>query len=141
MNFCEKVDKNYDEYSFGKYVRMRRKQLGFSCRQFAKMMEMSAVYLSDIERGNRKAPFLKIRNGKDYMANFIKCLQISEEDIVSFYEMAAASRGLSLDIQEYLKSNKYAQIAVRLAKEVDLSDEEWESFISHMVKIKMSDKN
>lgn len=133
MKVSNEQVKDYDEYSFGHYIRNRREELGFSCRAFANIMQISAVYLSDIERGHRKAP-LKSRNGKDYMKNFVKHLQISEDDIVFFYEMAAATRGITPpDIQEYLKANRHAQTALRLAKEINSSDEEWQGFISYML--------
>ena len=135
MKLTTEEVKDYDEYSFGKYIRQRREELGFSCRAFATMMEISAVYLSDIENGHRKAP-LKVRNGKDYMKDFVKYLQINENEIELFYEMAAVTRGVASDIQEYLKNNKHAKIALRLAKEVNLSDEEWQCFISYILETK-----
>ena len=80
MKLTKEQVRDYDEYSFGKYIRRRREELGFSCRAFAIMMQISAVYLSDIENGHRKAP-LKVRNGKDYMKDFVKHLQIDEKEI------------------------------------------------------------
>lgn len=135
MKLTKEQVKDYDEYSFGKYIRRRREALGFSCRAFAIMMQISAVYLSDIENGHRKAP-LKVRNGKDYMKDFVKHLRIDEKEIEFFYEMAAATRGVTSDVQEYLKNNRHAQIALRLAKEVNLSDEEWQCFISNILEAK-----
>lgn len=127
--------KKYDEYSFGKYIRQRREELGFSVRAFASIMQMSAVYLSYIENGKRKAPLIE-KNGKNHMQDFVKHLQIDEKEILFFYEMAAATRGITSDVLEYLKDNIYAQLAVRLAKEVNLSDEEWKCFISNILEVK-----
>lgn len=135
MKLTKEQIKNYDSHSFGNYIRNRREELGFSCRAFAIKMDMSAVYLSDIENGNRPAP-LKVRNGKDYINDFIKHLIIPEEEIEFFYEMAAATRGISSDLQQYIKNNRHAQIALRLACEVNLSDEEWQAFISNILEAK-----
>ena len=135
MKLTKEQVRDYDEYSFGKYIRRRREELGFSCRAFAIMMQISAVYLSDIENGHRKAP-LKVRNGKDHMRDFVKHLQINEKEIKFFYEMAAATRGVTSDVQEYLKNNRHAQIALRLAKEFNLSDEKWQCFISKIFESK-----
>ena len=135
MKLTKEQVKDYDEYSFGKYIRRRREALGFSCRAFAIKMQISAVYLCDIENGHRKAP-LKVRNGKDHMKDFVKHLRIDEKEIEFFYEMAAATRGVTSDVQEYLKNNRHALIALRLAKEVNLSDEEWQCFISNILEAK-----
>ena len=129
----------YDEYAFGKYVRKRRKELGLSYRRLAELLDISVIYLICIELGIRKAP-LSAKNGRDYMKDFILCLRIREEsDIVTFYEMAAATRctNISADILTYLETNKKAQIALRLAKQTNLSDEEWQPFISHLLKNKI----
>ena len=136
----------YDEYAFGKYIRKRRKELGLSCRRLAEMLGMSVVYLSCIELGTRKAPF-STKNGKDYMEDLVLHLRIKKEDISTFYEMAAATRctkytkstNISTDILTYLEANKSAQVALRLAKEVNLSDEEWKIIISHIVESKIND--
>lgn len=134
MNSNENL-KDYNEYTFGKYIRSRREQLGLSCRKLAQKLEMTAVYLSDIESGKRKAP-LKVRNGKNYMSNFIQHLQISEEEIPSFYAMAVSTREGNPEIAGYLKHNKYALAALHLAKEIHLSDVAWQGFISLLLEIK-----
>lgn len=130
----------YDQYAFGKYVRKRRKELGLSCRRLAEILGMSVVYLSCIELGTRKAPF-STKNGKDYMEELVLHLRIKKEDVTTFYEMAAATRctNISTDILTYLEANKSAQVALRLAKEVNLSDDEWKIFVSHIVESKIND--
>ena len=99
-----KQQKNYDDNAFGKYVRMRREKLGLSCRQLAKKLGMTPSYLSDIENGIRKAPTRSLK-GRDYMAGFIKYLQIRECDVVFFYELALASRDFDPCIRNYIKFN------------------------------------
>lgn len=138
--------KNYNEYSFGKYIHDRRRELGLTIRELAKKMEISVAYLCDIENGHRKAPITS-EKGKSYMVNFIKYLKINESEVAIFYEMALATRYLSYkipifpndycaDITDYLKCNKQAQAALRLAMEINLSDEEWQTFITHLLKLK-----
>lgn len=121
--------KDYNQYTFGMCIRKCREECGFSLRELAKMMGISPAYLSDIEKGNRRAP-IKKHNGKDYMKDFIKYLQINEDEIISFYDMAAATRGDFSDIREYLASNRYARVALQLASKNNISDEEWKKFIS-----------
>ena len=134
MEKIKELVKKYDENSFGRYIRKRREELGFSCRAFATKLDMSTTYLCDIENGNRKAP-LRIINGKDYMSAFIKHLRIPQEEFFFFYELAAETRGVPLGVDEYLKNHKYARIALHLAREVNLSDEEWQKFISNIIEV------
>lgn len=137
--------KNYTEYTFGKYIQERRKKLGLTIRDLAQKMGISIAYLCDIENGHRKAPITS-KKGKNYMVSFIKYLEINESEISLFYEIAIASRypcyaltksqeDSCTDISDYLKSNKKAQAALRLAMELKLSDEEWEAFILHLLEI------
>ena len=45
-----------DRFSFGKFVRQRREELGMSVRTLASELELTPAYISDIEKGNRSAP-------------------------------------------------------------------------------------
>ena len=45
-----------DEHTFGRFVRERRERLGKTVRGFAKELDITPAYLSDIEKGNRYAP-------------------------------------------------------------------------------------
>ena len=126
---------DFNKFSFGKFIRKRREELGISCRQLATKLEISVAYLSDIELGYRNAP-LKIKNGKDYMLSLIKLLQIAEKDLPTFYAMADATRTTYPDIEEYLLKNNLAKTALRLAKNINLSDDEWQIFIAHLHDIK-----
>ena len=71
MNYLNPFDNNdissYTVNSFGESVRQRREELDISVRKMAKRLGMSAMYLSDIERGKRPAPSGNI-SGKDYMS-------------------------------------------------------------------------
>lgn len=125
----------YDEYSFGKYIRQRREALGFSYRALAAKLEISAAYLCEIESGHKKAPLIS-KNGKNYMQGFITYLQIPNKDIALFYEMANATRYSFPDIHEYLENNRLARAALRLAKDLNLSDKEWQKIILSILEIK-----
>ena len=109
-----------DEHTFGKFVRFRREQLGMSVRCLASKLNMTAAYLSDIEKGNRYAP-------AKYLDKLREFLQISDEDKGKFEKLAAAAGGfLSDDIQPL------ARIALRRAQIVNVPDEMWIAFIEKM---------
>lgn len=134
MNFNETKPEEYSKETFGKCIRLRREELGYSLRKLAKAIGMSAVYLSDIERGIRSAP-TGANSGIDYMENLISELKIPQEQVHAFYTMAESTYGRYADINSYLAKKPAARIALRLADEQNISDEEWEKFIKHIKEI------
>lgn len=118
MNF-----NTYDEYTFGKCIKIRREERGLSIRTVSKFLEISPTYLNDIEKGSRKAP------KKELMQKIINVLEIPDYQIEDLFDMAFVSRGYSEEINIYLSNNIYARKAIRLAKELQLSDEEWKEII------------
>lgn len=135
MSINENFEQNYNKYSFGEYVKKRRIELGISGRELAKNIGISAPALLEIERGSKHAP-TKIIDGRNRMQDLIRYLKIEEDEIPNFYEMADATRTNYPDIDLYLSKNKLAKTAIRLAQDINLSDDEWQSFISHMQDIK-----
>lgn len=120
------MSKNVDEHTFGKFVRDCREEKEYSVRTFAKMIGCSAAYLSDIEKGNRYAP-------KKYLDKIFEKLELREEDRQDFEDLAASTRGFQYeDINSYFGQQPLARVALRKAMEVDLSDEQWMSFINLM---------
>ena len=98
MKFNEIKSNEYDKYTFGKCIRARREELGRSVRDLAKAVQMSTIYLSDIERGLRVAPTSNTK-GIDYMENLIRELSVKEDEILAFRAMAEVSKGQYIDIQ------------------------------------------
>ena len=115
-----------DEHSFGRFVRQRREELGKTVRGFASELGITPVYLSDIERGNRYAP-------KAFLEKLRAGLQIPEEEMRDFEDLAAATRGYQYeDINLYLGSHPLARKAIRKARDLDISAEHWQAFIDGM---------
>lgn len=98
---------------------------------------MSPIYLSDIERGLRVAPTSNTK-GIDYMENLIRELSVKEDEILAFRAMAEVSKGQYIDIQAYLSKTPSARLALRLADEKNIPDEEWQKFIIHLQALKSS---
>ena len=68
----EALEKNYNNFEFGCYLRNIRKAQKISVRQLAKAVNKTATYLSDIENGNNKPP------NKDLLEEIIKELHIDD---------------------------------------------------------------
>lgn len=131
MNFNDIRPEEYNDKTFGQCIRKRREELGVSVRALAEKIGMSAVYLSDIERGNRNAP-TGANVKKDYMSKLIQELQIGENELTAFYDMAAATRGRYADINSYLDRSVSARLALRMANEGDIPESEWLKFIERI---------
>ena len=115
-----------DRFSFGKFVRQRREELGMSVRSLAAELELTPAYISDIEKGNRSAPKSKF----DELRNL---LMVSEEDATDFADLASATRGNQYeDINPYLGKQPLARVALRKARDYNISDDQWKSFIEQM---------
>jgi len=87
--------------TFGEFIRDRREKQNLSLRQMAQQMHISPSYLSDMERGNRKAP------SKDLLDLIAYILKIWGWEKEKMYDMAAeTSNDIPADIKEYLLNNK-----------------------------------
>ena len=115
-----------DKLSFGRFVRQRREELGLTVRGFAQDLGITAAYLSDIEKGNRYAP-------KAFLEKLRVGLRIPAEDMRDFEDLASATRGFQYeDINPYLGKQPLARVALRKARDLNISPEEWQAFIDRM---------
>ena len=128
MNFEQR--NRITEETFGEFVRGKRKQMGLSVRALAQKLDISAVYLSDIENINRPAP-----RKEEVLVKLAGVFCLSDEEQHFLYKAALASR--TEDIDSYLKDNPHVCMALRMAQE--LPDEkvrnEWDRFIERLIEI------
>lgn len=124
----------YPNLPFGAYLRERRERLGKSLRGFAADLEISPAYLHDIETGNRRAP-------EKLLGKMEELLQMKGTDEVhQFYDLAGVSQnGQHADINLYMSRVPSARTALRTAKDVNLTDEDWQKLIE-IIKKKRVDR-
>lgn len=125
MNLREYIENNpvQDGRTFGQFLRQRREELGLTVRGFAKDIEMMPSYLSDVEKGNRHAP-------SKCLEKIRVLLGVPEEEKQLFEDLAAATRGNGCpDINPYLDKKEIARVALRKARDRDISDEKWEEIL------------
>lgn len=115
------------EKSFGTFIREKREQMGLSVRALALKIDISAVYLSDIENFNRPAP-----RKPEVFDKLAAALNLTEDEQAYLKKAALASR--TEDIERYLKDNPRVCTALRMAKDLpdDEISKEWEIFISRL---------
>ncbi|WMJ87758.1 helix-turn-helix domain-containing protein [Anaerocolumna sp. MB42-C2] len=112
--------------SFGEYVKARREALGKSIRGLASELDMTPAYLSDIEKGNRNAP-------ERYLEKMTEVLCIEGDDAYYFYDLAGKSRNnIYPDLVEYIGNTEIARVALRKARDLNISNSQWQDFIDQI---------
>ena len=88
------------------------------------MLNISKGYLSQLEHGKRVCP------DQELLKKMIEVFNLNDEErciIFDLYEKASGR--LSPDIVEYVQSNEIVKKALRAAKAVNATDNDWEMFI------------
>ena len=126
-------DKITNRDKFGYYVRERRLELGITLRSLAESLGISPAYLSDIEKGNRMAPL-------DHLESMAMLLAVEEDEEDFFIDLSGCSHSNWPEINEYLSKTKGAREALRLARNMGMSGEEFFEIVSQMAKESKNDK-
>lgn len=122
--------------TFGEYIKEKRLEKGITLRGFAEIIDISPVYMCNLEKGRRPAPSEAI------MEKIIERLMLNKEERNLLYDLAAreqtAKNPVPKDLNGFLKDNRVIVSALRTAKDLDATDEEWQEFID---KLKNSRQN
>jgi transcriptional regulator with XRE-family HTH domain len=119
------ISNEYHE-SFGEYIKIRREALGKSIRGLALELNITPAYLSDIEKGNRCAP-------ERFLEKMTQVLCIPEEELYYFYDLAGKSRNnIHSDLIEYIGKTEMARVALRKARDLNISNTQWKNFIDEI---------
>lgn len=118
------------EQTFGAFVRQKRMEQGLSLRRLAARLGLSPVYMSNIETDRKPAP------SQENLDKLAEELHLSKADRELFLDLAAASHKMKVpaDLPEYIMERDIVRAALRTAKEVDATDEEWQKFIDLITK-------
>lgn len=117
--------------SFGSFVRAKRLEVDITLRGMAQILDISPVYMSNIETDRNPAP------KADILEKLAKALRLDKHEREIMYDLAAQSKNYAAipgDLPEYISANAYARIALRMAKDVDATDTEWIEFIEKLKK-------
>lgn len=112
--------------TFGEFIKGRRQNNGVSLRRFAEQLNISPVYLCNMEKDRNPAP------KDDVLSRMAQMLVLNDEDTRLLYDLAAKSKSnptVSKDLPEYIMDRDIVRVALRTAKDVDATDEEWQAFI------------
>lgn len=118
--------------TFGEYLKQKRLDKEITLRGFAKLVDISPVYLCDLEKGRKAAPSMEV------MQKMVSKLALNKEESERFYDLAAleqtAKNPIPKDLNAFLKDNRVIVSALRTAKDLDATDEEWQNFIDKLRK-------
>ena len=118
--------------TFGSFIAEKRKAHKFNLRDTAKHLNIAYGYLCDIEQSRRPAP-----NGdfvdtvlRDFVERISAFLNLDKSEHELLLDLAAKSRNtVSADLPDYIMEKDIVRAALRVAKEVDATDEEWQTFM------------
>ncbi len=115
------------ELTFGSFLSEKRKSRGIILTDLAGELEVSKVYLCDIEKGRKAAP------KSEHLEKIAAYLKLSEEERNLMYDLAASGqackKGISPDLPDYIMDNDIVRAALRTAKQYKIEDDEWQEFI------------
>lgn len=115
--------------TFGAFIASKRKDRKLNLRDAAKHLGIAYGYLCDIEQGRRPAP------DGDFVERIADFLDLDKSEFELLLDLAAKSRKtVSADLPDYIMKNDIVRAALRMAKEVDATDEEWQAFMEMLKK-------
>ena len=103
------------EQTFGSFIREKRQSIGLSLRTLAAKLDLSPVYLSNIETDRRPAPT------RAYLERLEQELHLSKVETEQMLDLAAKSQNnrVSADLPDYIMNREIVRAALRTAKEAD----------------------
>lgn len=114
--------------NFGRFLKEKRQEKGYILRDFAEKSGLSPVVLSKYET-NQVIP------SSSTLVSILKNLNLPEEEVNRAVRIVEQQKVLTVTSNvegNNLQRGNRASFALRIAKEMKLSDEEWES-IYHTV--------
>ena len=123
------MEKKY--LNFGDFITQKRQEKGITLREMAKQLKITPPYLSDVEK-DRRNPF-----DIDKLKVLSQILLLSDKDETIMLNLAGKKRGeVAPDLPKYIMSREYVSAALRTARDLDASEEEWQQFVDELKKRK-----
>lgn len=114
-----------ENMTFGAYVREKRLAAGVNLRKLAELLEIAPAYMSDIENDHRYPP------EKEKIYKIAEILHLSKEETDYMFDLAGNTKknSVSPDIVDYIMGQDKSRVALRLARDTDAGEKEWEQII------------
>lgn len=113
--------------NFGDFIAKKRIEKGITLREMAKQLEVSAPFLSDVEK-DRRNPF-----DNDRLEKVSLILHLDEQDQALMYDLAGRKRNtVAPDLPDYIMERDYVSAALRTARDLDAGEAEWLTFVEDL---------
>jgi len=117
--------------TFGEVLKRLREEKDVTLRELARKLNVSAPFLSDVEK-NRRAPLTTER-----LKQVVEALNLSENEERELMDAVATQKKvIAPDIPEYIIQRDYVSAALRTARDLDAGEEEWNQFVEALKKKK-----
>ena len=112
---------------FGPFLKEKREERNVTLRELARKLEVSAPFLSDVEKG-RSAPLTKER-----LERVAEVLDLSPDERNEMYDIVGKQRNtVAPDVSDYVMGRDYVAAALRKARDLNAGEEEWLRFLEDL---------
>ena len=116
-----------DYINFGDFIARKREDRDITLREMARRLEVSAPFLSDVEK-DRRNPF-----DSDRLEKTAAILGLNKADKELMYDLAGKRRNsVAPDLPDYIMERDYVSAALRTARDCDAGEKEWLKFVEEL---------
>ncbi|BAK47249.1 predicted transcriptional regulator [Clostridium sp. SY8519] len=116
-----------EKITFGEFIRKKRLEQSITLRRMADQLDVSAPFLSDVEKGRRNPLDL------DKMNQLADFLHMNSQERDTMYDLAGRDRDtIAPDLPEYIKDRGYVTAALRSLRDLDAGEKEWQEFVDEL---------
>ncbi len=119
---------NTQQYlNFGDFLQKKRTERQITLRKMAEMIGITAPYLTDIEKDRRNPPEM------EKLETISNILILSDEEKTTMFDLAGKRRNsVAPDLPDYIMERDYVSAALRTARDLDASEEDWHKFVEEL---------
>ena len=118
---------NMNDQNFGEFLQTKREQQRITLRQLAEKLDLSAPFLSDVEKGRRNSLDM------DRLIMLRQILNLSDDEYETMLNLAGKQRKtVAPDLPEYIMERDYVSAALRTARDLDAGEAEWQRFVEEL---------
>ena len=116
-----------DDLFFGSFVRSKRLDRHMTILELARALEISNPYWCDIEKGNRNPPDI------EKLEKLAELLELTPEERGTMMDLAGEYREQAApDISAWILATPGVSAALRQAKDMDFSADDWAAVVEEM---------
>ena len=113
--------------NFGDFLHQKRIAKGDSYRDLASVLDVSAPYISDIEKDRRNAPSM------EKLEKLAEYFDLTSDEKALMFDLAGEKKSeVAPDIPGYIKDHDYVASALRTARDLGANEKDWQDFIDDL---------